>query len=192
MPTTVRRVRHRGAGTTPPAPESTYVERGWRVAHQDDPQHRRPEGASDEAVAAAGKVSEALEVIESARGHLFTFHRLTGKADMKLGEAVDLLRSAGSTELADRIERELIGANVLPGRWTFQIVEEYDDGYYALFHELDRAVRDELTGGRRHVYEAEMKEDRRTDGVSRQAQPGRPGQPGHESRPDELPGAAAS
>jgi hypothetical protein len=42
------------------------------------------------------------------------------------------------------------------------------------------------------VYEAEMKEDRRTDGVSRQAQPGRPGQPGHESRPDELPGAAAS
>ena len=160
------------------------------MAHEDDLKHRRPEGVSDATVAAAGKVSEALEVVESARGHLFTFHRLTGKADMKLGEAVDMLREAGHGSLADRIERELVGANVLPGRWTFQIVEEYEDGYYAVFRDLDRAVRDELTGGRRHVYEAEMKEERRTDGVRREMELGRPGQPGHESRPDELPGGA--
>ena len=80
----------------------------------------------------------------------------------------------------------------LPGRWTFQIVEEYDDGYHTLFRDPDRAVRDGLMGGRRHVYEAEMKEDRRTADVRREAQPGEPGQPGHESRPDELPGGAAS
>ncbi|MEW9547360.1 hypothetical protein [Nonomuraea sp. NPDC050783] len=44
------------------------------------------------------------------------------------------------------------------GRWTFQIVEEYDDGYYAAFRELEGEVRDRLTGGRRHVYEAELKQ----------------------------------
>lgn len=125
---------------------------------------RRPDGASDATVEAAGKVSEALETIEQARGHLYSFHQLTGHADVQLDNAVALLRETGHTELAERISRELIGRNVLPGRWTFQVVEDYDDGYYRCFQEVERLVRTELTGGRRHVYEAEMKERRRTAG----------------------------
>jgi hypothetical protein len=62
--------------------------------------------------------------------------------------------------------------NVLQGRWTFQVLEEFDDGYYAKFRELESTARDQLTGGRKHIYEAEMKERRRT-----------PGAPGHEARP---------
>ena len=96
------------------------------------PEHRRPEGASDETVEALGKLSEALEVVENARGYLYAFHRLTGMGDLALGDAVDLLRQAGHPEIADRIDRELVGRNVIEGRWTFQIVEDYDDGYYAL------------------------------------------------------------
>ncbi|BAD58361.1 hypothetical protein [Nocardia farcinica] len=126
--------------------------------------HRRPEGVDDQTVEAAGKLSEALETIERARGHLYSFHQLTGGADFLLDEAVALLRDAGHPELADRIATELVGRNVLPGRWTFQIVEEYDEGYYALFRELDRAVREQLLGGRTHVFEAELKEARRTHG----------------------------
>ncbi|HSR24654.1 MAG TPA: hypothetical protein VLW53_13955, partial [Candidatus Eisenbacteria bacterium] len=91
---------------------------------------RRPPAASDAAVAATGALSEALEVVEEARGHLYAFHRLTGRADFKLDEAVQALRDAGAAALADRVETELIGRNVLAGRWTFQVVEEYDDGYY--------------------------------------------------------------
>ena len=128
------------------------------------PQHIRPEGVSDATVEALGKLSEALEVVEHVRGHLYAFHRLTGTADLTLGEAVDKLREAGHTELADRIDTELVGRNVLHGRWTFQVVEEYDDGYYALFKSLEELARNELVGGRRHLYEAEMKEDRRTRG----------------------------
>ncbi|MBI2708178.1 MAG: hypothetical protein HYX34_00540 [Actinobacteria bacterium] len=64
----------------------------------DDP-HRRPEGTSDEAVSAAGKLSEALEWVE-------------------------------------------------------------------------RSVREALVGGRRHIHESEMNEDRRTQG-----------RPAHEARP---------
>jgi L-aminopeptidase/D-esterase-like protein len=45
------------------------------------------------------------------------------------------------------------------------LVEDFDDGYYALFKELDAKAREELVGGRRHLYEAEMKEDRRTHGA---------------------------
>jgi hypothetical protein len=43
-------------------------------------------------------------------------------------------------------------------------MEEYDDGYYRLFKELEAKARDQLVLGRRHLYEAEMKEDRRTHG----------------------------
>lgn len=128
------------------------------------PQHIRPEGVSDETVEALGKLSEALEVVEHVRGHLYAFHRLTGTADLALGDAVEMLREAGHTELADRLDTELVGRNVLRGRWTFQVVEEYDDGYYATFKSLEELARNELVGGRRHLFEAEMKEDRRTHG----------------------------
>lgn len=128
------------------------------------PEHQRPDGVSDATVEALGKISEALEAVEVARGFLYSFHRLSGTADLTLGEGVEELRTAGHTELADRIDRELVGRNVLQGRWTFQIMEEYDDGYYATFKELERVARDELVKGRRHLYEAAMKEGRRTHG----------------------------
>ncbi|MGO4596590.1 hypothetical protein [Terrabacter sp. 2RAF25] len=128
------------------------------------PEHTRPEGVDDATVEALGKLSEALEVVEDARGHLYGFHRLTGMADLALGEAVDLLRDSGHAELADTVSTELVGRNVVEGRWTFQIVEEYDDGYYATFKRLEQLARDELVDGRRHLFEAEMKEERRTHG----------------------------
>jgi hypothetical protein len=140
-----------------------------------DAAHQRPDGVDDATVSALGKLSEALEAVEIARGHLYTFHRLSVTADLTLGDAVAELREAGHEQLAARIDRELVGRNVLPGRWTFQVVEAYDDGYYATFKELEQAAREALVGGRRHLYEAEMKEDRRTRG-----------EPGHEATPDEV------
>ena len=128
------------------------------------PEHTRPDGVSDATIEALGKYSEALEVLEDARGSLYRFHRLTGTADLAIGEAVELFRKAGHDDLADEIETEIVGRNVLEGRWTFQVVEEYDDGYFAAVKESERAARERLVGGRRHVYEAEMKERERTHG----------------------------
>jgi hypothetical protein len=144
------------------------------MTDRPDVAHRRPDGVDDTTVAATGKLSEALEIIERARGHLYAFHQLTGGADLALDEAVELFREAGHARVADRISTELIGRNVLAGRWTFQIIEEYDDGYYALFRDIERATRDELLDGRRHLYEAEMKEARRTRGA-----------PGHSATPED-------
>ncbi len=126
-----------------------------------DSAHARPEGASDELVAAVGRFSEALETVERARGALYEFHQLIGGAHGMLRDVVDELRSAGHGEWAERIRTELLGRNVLPGRWTFQIVEEFDDGYYRLFRDLERGVRDDTMAGRRHVYEAEWKQSLR-------------------------------
>ncbi|MBT1680793.1 hypothetical protein [Curtobacterium aurantiacum] len=145
-------------------------------AQGPDAQHQVPEGVSEATVEALGSLSAAVEVIEHARGLLYGFHRLTGTADLNLGEAVEQLRKAGHTELAERIDTELVGRNVIEGRWTFQIVEDYDDGYYALAKELERTARDELVQGRRHLFEAGMKEDRRTQD-----------QRHHEATPSDLP-----
>lgn len=128
------------------------------------PEHVRPGGVTAATVEALGKLSEALEVVEECRGLLYAFHRRTGTTDLTLQEAVDLLRKAGHDELADRIDHELVGRNVIHGRWTFQLVEEYDDTYWSVFRRLDQEARDELVGGRRHLFEAEMKETERTDG----------------------------
>ena len=126
----------------------------------------------DTTVEAVGGVSEALECVERARGALYSFHQLMGHADLLLGEACDKLRDAGHPAVADRLETEVVGRNVLEGRWTFQIVEEFDDNYWSVFREHERRVRDELQQGVRHVFEADMKERRRTHG-----------EVGHERRP---------
>ena len=139
---------------------------------KDLPGRTTPDGVSDATVEALGKLSKALETCEQARGHLYGFHQLTGSADIQLGEAVTALREAGHADIADRIDRELVGRNVVEGRWTFQIVEDYDDNYWSLFRDLEQAARDELAGGVRHLYEARMKQSERSSGL-----------PGHAAQP---------
>lgn len=141
------------------------------------PEHRVPDHVDRETVEAVGRLTEALETVERARGHLYTFHQLTGSADLALGDAVEQLRAAGHRAIADDLERELVGRNVIPGRWTFQIMEEYDDTYWSVFRDTERRVRETLTDGRRHLFEAGMKEDRRTHG-----------HPDHTATPESTPG----
>jgi hypothetical protein len=120
------------------------------------------DGPDDLTVEALGKLSEALETIERVRGHLYSLHQLTGTADFQLDQAVSLFMQSGHPKVAERIQRELIGRNVIPGHWTYQIVEAFDDGYYADFRAVERDARDELAGGRRHLYEARLKQQRHT------------------------------
>ncbi len=138
-----------------------------------DAAHRRPDGLSSKTVEALGALSKALETTERARGHLYGFHQLTGTADLELDSAVALLREAGHDEEADLVEREVLGRNVIPGHWTFQIVESYNSTYYRPFGEVEHRIRQKLARGRDHLFEAELKEDRRTRG-----------HPDHKARPE--------
>lgn len=139
------------------------------------PDHQRPPDLDDVTVAALGTLTDALETAIRARGHLYAFHQLTGRADHRLDDAVELLREAGRHELAEQISTGLIGRNVIPGRWTFKIIEDYDDNYYDLLVAFERHARDQLAAGKRHLNEAEMKQRRIT-----------PGHPGHEIDPSAL------
>jgi|SRR5215213_255378 len=142
-----------------------------------DPQHEPPAEVDEATVVAVGGITAALEVVDHARGMLYAFHRLIGRADLELQEALDQLEKAGHQELADGFRAEIVGRNVLEGRWSFQIVEDFDDNYWGKFREAERLVRERLVGGRRHVYESTLKENERT-----------PGRRGHEARPGEMRG----
>ncbi len=118
----------------------------------------------DTTVEGLGKLSEALETVEQARGQLYGFHQHSGKADLLLQDAVELLRKAGHTGLADDLERDLVGRNVIADRWTFQVVEDYDASYWSVFRAFDERARTELADGDRHVHEARMKQRERSAG----------------------------
>lgn len=137
--------------------------------------HARPPGVTDETVEALGKLSEAIEWLERARGRLYDLHQMVGHLDFQMDEAARLFRAAGHDDAAAWVEEEVIGRNVLDGRWTFQIVEEFDDLYYEPIRAGERRLLDELADGRRHLFEAELKEQRRTHGRS-----------GHERRPPAM------
>jgi hypothetical protein len=126
----------------------------------------------DATVEALGKLSEALESVDQARGSLYAFHQLIGKADQELQDAVELFEKAGATELAADLDRDLVGRNVIADCWTFQVVEDFDDHYWGTVRAFDERARTELAGGDRHVYEARMKQRERTKG-----------QPHHEAGP---------
>jgi hypothetical protein len=126
----------------------------------------------DKVVAAIGKASEAMEYVERARGHLYEFHQLMGHADLVFGEASDMLKAAGLDDSSEELKSELVGRNVLDGRWTFQIVDEFNELYHQPAAAMVRGLEVAYLDGQRHVYERHMKEDRRTHG-----------KPGHEALP---------
>ena len=144
--------------TTSSSGSGPLAQRHGTASHPGRPMARlRPPGTSEATVAALGKLSEALEVVEHARGLLYGFHRLCGTADLTLQEAVGMLRDAGHAVLADDIEQTLVGRDIVSGRWSFQLVEEYDTGYWDVFRDAEAYARAELGVPVRHVFEAEMK-----------------------------------
>jgi hypothetical protein len=137
---------------------SDPVARFGSAKHPERPvQHQRPPGMDDATVEALGKVSEALEVVEHARGLLYAFHRHCGVADLALQDGVRKMRAAGHAEIADELERVLVGRDIIRGRWSFQVIEDYNDNYWQVFRAMERWARTRLGDADPHIHEAEMK-----------------------------------
>ena len=60
----------------------------WLAETSGGYRFRMSKKLTDETIAAVGKVSEALEYVERARGHLYSFHQLMGHADLLLGDCL--------------------------------------------------------------------------------------------------------
>jgi hypothetical protein len=113
-------------------------------------------------VDAVGKASEALEYVERARGHLYAFHQLIGRADFLFEQSALGLAAAGRHAEAASLWRNLVGRDVLEGRWTFQVVEGFDDDYYDAARAEVTKLELGLVDGHRHAHEEQLRERRRT------------------------------
>ena len=139
------------------------IARFGSARHPERPaEHPVPDDVDDDTVAALGELSAAFEVIEEARGHLYAFHRRAGTADLALQQAVDKLRQAGHQDLADEIDQVLVGRDVVPGMWTFQIVEAYDRTYYDVWRAVVEKAERVAGNGAPHLAESGMKVEEQT------------------------------
>ena len=94
-----------------------------------------------------------------------------GHADLLLGDAADASAAAGHADEAHSIELDVIGRNALDGRWTFQVVEEFDDLCY-------RPIQTHLRGPRGAADGGEPPRVRiRAQGEAPNIEPYRPGAP---------------
>lgn len=119
--------------------------------------------AETETVDAVGRASEALEYVERARGHLYAFHQLIGRADALFEESARRLAAEGHGVDAASLWRNVVGRDVLDGRWTYQIVEGFDDDYYSVARSEVTRLEQSLVDNRRHAHEQAMRERRRTE-----------------------------
>src|SRR4029453_9131191 len=117
-------------------------------------------------VDAVGKATEALEYVERARGHLYAFHQLIGRADFLFEQSALALAASGRHGDAASLWRNLVGRDVLEGRWTFQIVEGFDDDYYDAARTEVIRLEAVLVGGRPHPHREQPGERRRTQRLS--------------------------
>lgn len=118
-----------------------------------------PPGVTEQTVEALGALSAALEAAEDARGHLYAFHRLCGTADLTLQRAVTDLRAAGHVSIADELDEVLVGRDVIAGRWSYQLVEDYDAHYWQVFRAMEAHARQQAGDVPIHLHEALMQSD---------------------------------
>jgi hypothetical protein len=116
-----------------------------------------------ETVDAVGKATEALEYVERARGHLYAFHQLIGRADYLFEESAHLLEQLGHGEAAASLWRNVVGRDVLEGRWTYEIVEHFDDDYYDTARSEVLRLAKHLVSSRRHAHEEGLRRRRRSE-----------------------------
>ncbi|TYL38185.1 hypothetical protein CV102_13370 [Natronococcus pandeyae] len=109
---------------------------------------------SDAELEALHEVELGLEWLQRAQGNLLEFHHATGHGMDHLYEAEALLDAAGHEELADTIRTNLLPHGVVDGdRWSYDVLESFQETMLAETSSFERRVRRELADGQRHVRE---------------------------------------
>jgi hypothetical protein len=99
-------------------------------------------------------VELGVEWLHRAHGDLVRFHHQIGHAMDHLAEAERQFRETGHEELADEIRDEYLPRGVIDeDRWSYDVLESYQDGFLADLTAFEAATREAVAGGRRHVSE---------------------------------------
>jgi len=115
---------------------------------------------SEAEVAALHEVELGLEWFHRAHGHLVAFHHNTGHAMDHLARAEGHLRECGHEQLADALRDRYLPRGVIDGdRWSYDVLECFQDGLLADLADFEEFARLEVADGRRHVAERRQERD---------------------------------
>ncbi|WP_265108689.1 hypothetical protein [Halosolutus halophilus] len=125
------------------------------MATDDSPAESEPDPTLTETeLEALHEVELGLEWVQRAQGCLIEFHHATGHGMDHLFEAEHLLRESGHDALADAIRTDLLPHGVVDeDRWSYDVLENFQETLLAETTTLERRVRRNLADGERHVCE---------------------------------------
>jgi hypothetical protein len=114
---------------------------------------------SETDVEALHEVELGLEWLLRAQGHLVQFHHATGHAMDHLAVAEEGLREAGYDDLADELRDHHLPQGVVDeDRWSYDVLEDFQDGVLAAVQTFEADARDRVGDGTRHL--AERRQER--------------------------------
>ncbi len=100
------------------------------------------------------------EWVHRAHGALIEFHHDVGHGMDHFERAETLFREAGRTELADELREELLPRGVDGNdRWTYELLEDFRNGFLGEIDAFESAAHQRVAGGKRHVAEQAQKRD---------------------------------
>lgn len=124
------------------------------------------ESLSETEVEALHEVELGVEHLKRAHGHLISFHHAVGRGMDHLADAETALRDADYPDLADAIRDDHLPRGVIEsthpedqGRWSYDILETYEDAFLDDILAFADHVNDAVAGGRRHVKERRQESD---------------------------------
>jgi hypothetical protein len=110
-------------------------------------------------IEALHRLELGIEWLRRGHGHLIQFHHATGHAMDHLDAAERLLRRSGHDDLANALRDEHLPRGVIDsGRWSYDVLESFEEEFLSEVAEFEHEARDELAGGARHV--AERRQER--------------------------------
>lgn len=112
---------------------------------------------SDEERDALHSIELCVEWLHRAHGELVEFHHKTGHAMDHLDTAEQQLRASGHVDLANAVRDEYLPRGVIDeGRWSYDVLESYQDGFLSALTEFEEHAREDVADGRRHVTERQQ------------------------------------
>lgn len=115
---------------------------------------------SDAERSALHEVELGIEWLHRAHGALIEFHHNTGHAMDHFARAEELFRESGATELADALRDEHLPRGVVDGdRWSYDLLEDFQEGFLPEMVEFETEARRLISDGRRHVTERAQERD---------------------------------
>jgi hypothetical protein len=112
--------------------------------------------------AALHRIELGLERLQRAQGSLLEFHHSVGHGVEHLAAAEEHLREAGHDDLADRVRDRCLPQGVTDrDRWSYAVVEGFQDGLLADVKGFETEARTAIADGRRHVVERRQEREYR-------------------------------